>query len=106
MSEELKSCPSCGSNTIRLFSSIQTDNLFFGCDECDMAGPQKRTKEEAVAAWNALPRRIRFSKETPETPGLYLWRFNRKAKVVLLEILEGIHPECGGEWAGPLKPEE
>lgn len=66
---ELKPCPACGS-----------DAIITGCGgvraicknwDCQMTGPRKMDRDDAAAAWNALPRHLRWTKEPPTDPGWY-----------------------------------
>lgn len=55
MSEELKPCPACDyTNCFRLKDEAR--KFYCHCPRCGMAGPCTRIKEEAITAWNALPR--------------------------------------------------
>lgn len=51
MSEELKSCPFCGSDDLYI---PHPEHVFAWilCNACDTEGPVKNTKEEAITAWN------------------------------------------------------
>ena len=67
MSDELRACPACGGRDIR-----PDDNMFRGarpfqdrCAGCGVCGPCGETREEAAAAWNALPRREWIPAATP-----------------------------------------
>lgn len=127
MEEELMPCPACGHTNLEIIECEENPpSSYVRCDYCGLqTGPTNEFSPDVVTEWNALPRRegkdifqplsfhpglprrLKWTKEKPETPGLYLWRFNREAKIVLLEILEGVRPEDGGEWAGPIpEPEE
>lgn len=58
MSEELKLCPYCG-HPATLWAADMSGGVYVFCDGCGMRGPltEEMTEQEAVAAWNALPRR-------------------------------------------------
>ena len=118
MSEELKPCPYC-KGTYTCIQNVQTGGHQATC-YCGMTGPILATEQEAAESWNALPRRLRFSKEKPITPDFY---WNRDGGLLRIgEILEisgalfchfaGEHePQLlelvGGEWAGPIpEPED
>lgn len=58
MPQELKPCPYCGSAT-RMVHEEAGDTAFYfvGCSDCGMYGPTEAiTFQDAIAAWNALPR--------------------------------------------------
>ena len=118
MSEELKPCPACGSISISLAST--TPVYYCVCSYCNMYGPESIRQEEAKAAWNALPRRLRWTKEKPTKNGWYWWRTGggcnlRGIVSVCIEtdimvLAGGIYKylsQTTGEWAGPIpEPEE
>lgn len=78
MSEELKPCPACGSlQLIKRGFGVEphTNRLpHIECYACGMGGPHCSTIEEAVAAWNALPRALEWTNEPPKVPGWYFYR--------------------------------
>ena len=41
-----------------------------------MTGPRKMDRDDAAAAWNALPRPLHWTKKTPTEPGWYFLRGN------------------------------
>lgn len=72
MEEVLKPCPYCASDTCECFPV--KDSMFqVACSECFMRGSRYASQDEAIAAWNALPRRLRWTKEWPQDyhPGHY-----------------------------------
>lgn len=134
MFEKLKllPCPACGSAAE--FSAVE-GRIFVACPECGMRGPSlsvtcRNFKEidgridadaACIAAWNALPRKLRFSREKPTEPGAY-W-YKSKGLLYLCEIhttfgLTGLFcsvlagemardlAEMDGEWARIPEPEE
>lgn len=123
MSEELKPCPACGSTSISLASTKPV--CYCVCSYCNMYGPEAMRQEEAIAAWNALPRRLRWTKEHPTKEGWYWYRDKvtepimslittldhqlvmnayRRYQNALIDRLDGEYDE---EWAGPIPdPEE
>lgn len=58
---ELKPCPYCAPNRTYLYvEDPQVRKAYFcvTCDGCGMTGPMREDKNEAIDAWNALPRLI------------------------------------------------
>ena len=118
MSEKLKPCPSCGATNV--FVEKQEPVFFATCAYCNMHGPETLRKKGAIDEWNALPRRLRFSKEKPTEPDFYWNRDGRLLRIgEILEISVALwchfagesEPQLlelvGGEWAGPIpEPEE
>ncbi|WP_406238144.1 Lar family restriction alleviation protein [Acetobacter orientalis] len=51
MSEELKSCPFCGSSNLHTPHPKHT-SAWVTCNVCNAEGPIKHTRAEAIAAWN------------------------------------------------------
>ena len=123
MEEELKPCPYCASDTCECFPV--KDSMFqVACSECFMRGPRYASQNEAIAAWNALPRRLKWTKEKPTIAGFYWWRleegcYQHIRKVVYVgytkrwivsmynsDVFENLD-DNDGEWAGPIpEPEE
>lgn len=84
-------------------------HFFLLCRNCHMRGPWRKTPEEAVAAWNALPRDLQWTKEPPKKPGVHWWR-SLTAKTLrprLIELgaaqIEATTTTTNCEWAGPLR---
>ena len=97
------------------------------CGNCYMSSGIAQTKEKAVEVWNALPRHLCWTTETPTEPG---WYWNRVAGKETLPVrlyydsngtlcyqVAGLPYECwlaealadepGCEWAGPIpEPQE
>ena len=124
MSEELKPCPICGGSNLSICDHGGMVHHEYRI-ECNYSGCScltgVRTKEEAIAAWNALPRRLRWTKERPTKTGFYWWRntaFDSMATIVAVDIENRASIIIGsekvvdftkvsGEWAGPIpEPEE
>ena len=67
-----KDCPHCQSNDIVL---DKHGFLYCAvCFSCNMSGPRLQEREEALAAWNALPRRLRPTANAPTSGGWYYVR--------------------------------
>lgn len=85
-------------------------HYFVLCKNCYMRGPRKKTPQEAVEAWNALPRALQWTKESPRKPGWYLWRDAPRITIRLQKLDESnidFYAEYGGgEWAGPILTQE
>lgn len=98
---ELKPCPACGSEAI-----------ITGCGEkraicknwdCQLVGPRRLDRDDAAAAWNALPRHLRWTHEQPQVPGWYWFRNMSKPQIVHLNGVKNRKPHPADEWAGPIQ---
>ena len=125
MSDKLKPCPHCGG---RAETHYENGALYVGCIDCFMRGPEilevrADAENDAIAVWNALPRRLQWTNATPTEPGWYFRRANSIVNVVLLGgspeglcVLDGeklcpinwfSHGGRAVEWAGPIpEPQE
>lgn len=56
MSDDLKSCPHCGSENVHV--GMRCDYVV--CGDCFMTGPNGQPEEAAVELWNSLPRRGKY----------------------------------------------
>ena len=76
MHEELKLCPRCGETKSLFFYVYPTIGAFTVlCDNCGMRGPAAGcSKDEAIRAWNTLPRRLPWTQEKPTVEGMYWCR--------------------------------
>lgn len=57
--DELKPCPFCGSNEIRIIDSITNFNIpvtYVICCNCQSRGASKREKQKAINMWNTRKR--------------------------------------------------
>ncbi|WP_228005665.1 Lar family restriction alleviation protein [Xenorhabdus sp. BG5] len=52
MAGKLKPCPFCGSGDTEINSYLDDTWFFVQCIDCNAAGPESDTTEEAVIAWN------------------------------------------------------
>ena len=94
------------------------------CEICHLAGPDASdeegaglAKDAATEAWNALPRKLPWTTETPTKDGNYWHRYGKNDTPVIWRVIDGclllnapaIAPpldNAGGEWAGPIPPPE
>lgn len=126
MSEELMlmPCPNdCKHGLVNVFeypsgNLEESRDLYQVACACGVRGPMKDSRKAAVAAWNALPRRLQWTGAPPTKKGWYWFRlFKGKKRIVYIDM----KPDCGGfndegncddmpaisEWAGPIpEPEE
>ncbi|MBD5417323.1 MAG: hypothetical protein HDR50_06625 [Desulfovibrio sp.] len=112
----LKPCPSCGyqyPETANRKNRYGCRHYFIICSKCGMRGPRRRnlTVEEAGAAWNSLPRRLRWTQEPPKVAGLYLCREHERKEIRLYRLhqedVDFYAEYSSGEWAGPIpEPQE
>ena len=108
MPEELTllPCPACGG---RAWAHYEPTTIRIYCPCCDILGPQKNSIEEARAAWNALPRALTWTDESPKVPGWYWNRDTRhpnEAGFLLvsnsrIEQLQRMSKPTE-QWAGPI----
>ena len=124
MSEPLKRCPYCDCKT-----EVDVNSAQLVCLKCGLAGPAVSGQGDdctaAIAAWNALPRRLRWTREKPTEEGWYWYRDKvtepimslittldhklvmnayRRYQNALIDRLDGEYDE---EWAGPIpEPED
>jgi len=119
MSEITKQpCPFCGCPTVDLLRSFTNATWSVRCDACHMFGPDSEDKNAAVERWNALPRRLRWTREKPTKNGWYWWRTGGDCNLrgivsVCIEtdimVLAGSYKylsQTTGEWAGPIPEPE
>ena len=108
MSEELKPCPMCGDTSIDYY--YEDDNeISVLCRHCSFETKTHRSEKSAARDWNALPRRLRWSRITPTKHGVYWYRGDRSKKsiIAILDSDNGNQFYLHGEWAGPIpEPEE
>lgn len=124
MSEGLKllPCPNCG-NPYPAFSRTPGEGHYCICKRCGMRGPLADDRAPAFAAWNALPRHLRWTKDKPTEPGFYFFLKDSRFGVVIVGIdgkdlyavFDGTywpidefgHGAAAMKWAGPIpEPEE
>ena len=127
---KLKPCPLCQSIHVCIMQTSEQDvdsQKYYGfCYNCCAEAGLGDTEEQAAAAWNALPRALHWTTETPTEPGWYWWRkspsgyteikrvscyFSKGKKALVIRsnksnTLTGYRNKnirfVGGEWAGPI----
>ena len=110
MPEKLKPCPLCGTpgDTLEVYP-VKDGFYQVGCWDCFMRGTRLLSPDKAIKAWNALPRRLRWSKEPPKEPGWYWIRdYGKRIHIVDMGCdMTEYEPQPYREWAGPIpEPEE
>lgn len=131
MTKELKPCPACGCIAPRMKNLSPyklSPPVGVWCPDCLMEVCRWTDGDEAVRVWNALPRRLRWTKEPPKDPGWYWHQEDRGGKhpahvfrVVTSGGETGVYvrffgqpadvvhkiDHISGKWAGPIpEPEE
>lgn len=119
---ELKPCPACGGTDLSIYRGNNISFVECRQNGCRMGGPFRENKSSAIAAWNALPRHLRWTKQPPTEPGWYFFRGNvpgyqknnppvyvdvQKDAVILTRhapwILSKLIDKYAIEWAGPIQ---
>lgn len=107
MTKELKPCPACNEPSPEI-SNTGRDS-YVRCPHCCMRGPEAGGPTWATEAWNAMPRRLRWSKEPPKEPGWY-WIRDYGKRIHIVDVgcdMTEYEPQPYREWAGPIpEPEE
>lgn len=110
MPEKLKPCPACGTpgDTLEVYP-VKDGFYQVGCWDCFMRGTRLLSPDKARGAWNALPRRLRWTKEPPKEPGWY-WVRDYGKRIHIVDVgcdMTEYEPQPHREWAGPIpEPEE
>lgn len=110
MPEKLKPCPACGTpgDTLEVYP-VKDGFYQVGCWDCFMRGTRLLSPDKAIKAWNALPRRLRWTKEPPKDPGWY-WIRDYGKRLHIVDVgcdMTEYEPQPYREWAGPIpEPEE
>ena len=110
MPEKLKPCPACGTpgDTLEVYP-VKDGFYQVGCWDCFMRGTRLLSPDKAIKAWNAHPRRLRWSKEPPKDPGWY-WIRDYGKRIHIVDVgcdMTEYEPQPYREWAGPIpEPEE
>ena len=134
MQEQLKPCPACGSASVQLMTSYSpwfTQAFHVLCIDCQMQGPIACSQREedaidiqdleclagstgfeaaAIAAWNTIPRALRWTNEPPKVAGPYYVRPREnidkpwsKPRIVSIKTLTIAQSEYW-QFAGPIAP--
>lgn len=110
MPEKLKPCPACGTpgDTLEVYP-VKDGFYQVGCWDCFMRGTRLLSPDKAIKAWNALPRRLRWTKEPPKEPGWY-WIRDYGKRIHIVDVgcdMTEYEPQPYRKWAGPIpEPEE
>ena len=84
MLEKLKPCPHCGCTHFRF--EIGTSQVVCGTVNCQLKGPRDKTHSGTVDAWNALPRHLRWTNESPTEQGLYWYRETKNIRGRIVSV--------------------
>ena len=108
--EEMKSCPYCGCQKMDVFPTLVRVFFAVRCAACRMYGPHAGNEDCAVERWNALPRRLRWTKEKPTKNGWY-WHHQGASFGTVIEFVDMEIGPTGGVledemWAGPIPEPE
>jgi hypothetical protein len=122
MPEVILPCPYCGQKSHLDDGHNGNCTVYWAeCNECEMCGPFVGTPEEAIAAWNALPRALHWTHEPPKVAGWYWCRECKSGVTLCVEVYgassfllfgskrDDFNPQRpvtvdGIEWAGPIAP--
>ena len=103
-----KSCPMCGSKKYRHFRQFSKTEWGYECGKCGLSTGKYSSKEEAIIAWNYLPRKLKWTNERPTQEGWY-WCREKNSMLDKYELIGVIHwSKYGGgfntsqEFAGPI----
>ena len=114
---ELNPCPICSSLSVGLCPgedeiTHEIYNQAF-CTGCGVSGPRVFADEiSSIAAWNSMPRALRWTHEPPKVAGWYWFSVCKGHAVCILVCADGKAKLAkdhftdaellGGEWAGPI----
>lgn len=104
---EVKPCPYCGCQKVEVFPTFASGFFAVRCYACHIYGPHSEKEDCAIERWNALPRRLRWTREKPTKEGWY-WHHVPPAFGTVIEYYdpEIAGTETTGEWAGPIPEPE
>lgn len=116
MTRKILPCPHCGGDAYAVKGPVTFSVL---CDDCGTHGPCTPEEQEAVDAWNRLPRRLTWQKTPPSVRGHYWYIAPHLGRygIVFYDGVEGFRSPSGSEgwffdvtafsWAGPIpEPKE
>lgn len=119
MSENLKPCPYCGDDNPAIIEGNGMHRVTCQNAWCMlMFGPIMGSEEKAISAWNALPRRLQWTKEKPESPGWYWYNPGADYEPYIVRVVRGsidgrLYVMCDGLstmdcmtglWSGEIEP--
>ena len=90
MPGEMKPCPHCGGRARYWDGNPDgSQGVYVFCKECGLRGPltMDMTETAAIAAWNALPRKLRWTKEQPKAPGWYWYKLRANGPAHIVEFM-------------------
>lgn len=95
---EVMPCPECGSTDILTISGhISSFRWWVRCCGCGRQGSCCKTEEDAISAWNALPRALTWTHEPPKVAGWY-WRKETVADRAHVFHFTGNWEDYGEHW--------
>ena len=103
MPEVILPCPACGSreceSVVCTISADEHQSLHYNveCDGCYASGPVLDRESDAIAAWNSLPRALRWTHEPPKVAGWY-WRKETVADRAHVFHFTGNWEDYGEHW--------
>ena len=96
MPEVILPCPACGSNDSECI--FGEDEMYsVDCGNCAMRGPAERNPDAAIAAYNTIPRALRWTNEPPKVAGWY-WRKETAADRAHVFHFTGNWEDYGERW--------
>ena len=90
MPEVILPCHACGGDDTTAWEYVV-------CKQCYARGPICKTREDAIAAWNAMPRALRWTHEPPKVAGWY-WRKETVADRAHVFHFTGNWEDYGEHW--------
>lgn len=95
---EVMPCPECGSTDILTISGhISSFRWWVRCCGCGRQGSCCKTEEDAISAWNILPRALTWTHEPPKVAGWY-WRKETVAGRAHVFHFTGNWEDYGERW--------
>ena len=96
MPEVILPCPACGKDRADPAHRHHGQYSVI-CPDCYMLGPSCGTQQAAIAAWNSLPRALRWTHEPPKVAGWY-WRKETAADRAHVFHFTGNWEDYGEHW--------